>query len=274
MIQEYSILAAMNLIALQRWQMASYYLESVLVTPCNQGANGYMLEAYKKWTLVSLLAHGRAKDLPNSLNGSTKRTLKAMGRPYDTLSDVFGKTSHLRILAEIQDGHQIWAEDGNVGLVQQVLCEHQRRLVAKLSAIYTALPVTTVAARINMSEPATANYLKALIQRKKLNATLGKQQEPSGPLILRFLDSVADGGDWKSESQMRDELVKQTSRIKDLADDIQAADFSLSLHKTYTDQTRRWRSKEQGSGDGEPMDLTYNQPPEYEYEDEDVMGTK
>lgn len=48
-------------IALHEWERASFFLEYVLSTPTNNTANGMMLEAYKKWVLVGLLANGKVR---------------------------------------------------------------------------------------------------------------------------------------------------------------------------------------------------------------------
>jgi len=57
-VQEYYLLGAMAYIGLRKWSKAILFLEHVLATPTFHVANGLMLEAYKKWVLVSCLAHG------------------------------------------------------------------------------------------------------------------------------------------------------------------------------------------------------------------------
>lgn len=57
-VQEYYLLGAMAYIGLRQWKKAMHFLEHVLVTPTSNVANGLMLEAYRKWVLVSCLAVG------------------------------------------------------------------------------------------------------------------------------------------------------------------------------------------------------------------------
>lgn len=54
-VQEYYVLGAMAYIGVRQFKEAQHFLEHVLVVPANNVANGLMLEAYKKWVLVSCL---------------------------------------------------------------------------------------------------------------------------------------------------------------------------------------------------------------------------
>lgn len=58
-IQEYYVLGAMAYLGLGRFKKAQQFLEHVLVVPSANTANGLMLEAYKKWVLVSCLVQGK-----------------------------------------------------------------------------------------------------------------------------------------------------------------------------------------------------------------------
>lgn len=58
-VHEYYIFGAMIYIGLRMWEEALLFLELVLVTPNQSVANGYMLEAYKKWILVGCILNGR-----------------------------------------------------------------------------------------------------------------------------------------------------------------------------------------------------------------------
>lgn len=269
-LQQYFILAALNLIALHEWSRASFYLENVLVTPCERGANGYMVEAYKKWILVNLLAHGRLRDLPHGIQQSTRKIFKGVAKPYESVAEAFVKTNQQRVLAEIQEGNTIWHEDGNVGLMQQLLCDHQTRSIIRLGTTYAALPLPEVASKIKMSEDAAGRYLNALIQQRTLHAAL--EQRANGQHVLRFFEGASRDSLSKPELQLRDDLIQQTRRIQRLAEDIKEADHSLSMHKAYIESARRARKKgDQATGEDDPMDTSYGPTGEVS-EDEDVMA--
>ena len=54
-LQEYYLLGAMAYLGLRQFRKAQQLLEHVLIVPSANVANGLMLEAYKKWLLVSCL---------------------------------------------------------------------------------------------------------------------------------------------------------------------------------------------------------------------------
>jgi COP9 signalosome complex subunit 3 len=58
-IQEYYVLGAMAYLGLRQFKKAQDFLEHVLVVPSANTANGLMLEAYKKWVLLSCLVQGK-----------------------------------------------------------------------------------------------------------------------------------------------------------------------------------------------------------------------
>jgi len=58
-VHEYYMLGALIYIALHMWEEAQLFLELILVSPNQSLANGLMLEAYRKWVLVSCIINGR-----------------------------------------------------------------------------------------------------------------------------------------------------------------------------------------------------------------------
>ena len=128
-----------------------------------------------------------------------------------------------------------------------------------------------------MTHDQTQKYLQQLIDNGSLNAVLDKTTDASQALILRFPQTNQAGVATKSEVQLRNELVAQTRRIKDLSDHVRELDRRLSLSKEYLDYTRKKRrnkdQQEQNGADGQdfvegadPMGF----PPRSD-EDENVM---
>lgn len=67
-VHEYYILGALVYIALQRWEEAMLFLELILVSPNASQANGFMLEAYRKWILIGCIINGRVSSSMAALN--------------------------------------------------------------------------------------------------------------------------------------------------------------------------------------------------------------
>lgn len=56
-LQEYYLLGAMAYFGMRQYKKARQFLEQVLIVPSANSANGFMLEAYKKWVLASCLVN-------------------------------------------------------------------------------------------------------------------------------------------------------------------------------------------------------------------------
>ena len=56
---KYFLYGAMIYMALQNWDKALHWLSIVISSPVNDSVTKIMVEAYKKWVLVSLLGHGK-----------------------------------------------------------------------------------------------------------------------------------------------------------------------------------------------------------------------
>lgn len=65
-VQEYYVLGAMAYLGLRQFKKAQQFLEHVLIVPAANVANGLMLEAYKKFVLVSCLVDGEVGYRPSS----------------------------------------------------------------------------------------------------------------------------------------------------------------------------------------------------------------
>lgn len=66
-VHEYYLLGALCYIALAKWEEAMLFLELVLMSPNASQANGFMLEAYRKWVLVGGIINGRVSYVENLL---------------------------------------------------------------------------------------------------------------------------------------------------------------------------------------------------------------
>lgn len=121
---------------------------------------------------------------------------------------------------------------------------------------YATIPLSFVAAKIEMPHDQTQQYLQALIEAGTLEARLDKSTDASQVFILRFSQDKSSGASNKSELRQRDELVAQTQRLRELSEHIGELDRKLSLSKEYLDHTRKVRkNKDQrdqsAPGDGE-----------------------
>ena len=126
-LQEYYLLGAMAYLGLRQFKKAQQLLEHVLVVPSVNVANGLMLEAYKKWVLVSCLVHStvskmldildnhpnRTQDraIPRTANSVAIKQVKSASKAYEALAEAYTQLSNMsKLKVQIKYGAEIWAD--------------------------------------------------------------------------------------------------------------------------------------------------------------------
>lgn len=273
----YFLYGAMIYMAIEEWDHAIPFLEAILTAPTRNHASRIQVEAYKKWILANLLAHGQVPgSLPKTVTSQVAKQLRTLGKPYEALGEIFkdGQSKELdarRLNAEIHAGNQKWSEDHNLGLVFQILDAYRQFTVVKLGSTYAALPLPFVAQRIS-SNPndivETAQYIATMISNGRLNATLDQRTQDPQSWVLRFALSPSTGPYARSEQENYEELLKQAARNAQLAQHVRETDRKLSLSKEYINWLKQSK-KDEGNpaNEGHEISMLPSQ-----HDDEDIMG--
>lgn len=274
-ILEYYLLGAHIYIGLRNYTRARLFLEYIMLTPTSSNScSAFQTEAYKKWLLLGLLAQGKSYPLPRTHNQALMKSMQAIGKSYQALAESFEKRQSRKFQAEVDQGMQIWHDDGNLRLVQEVLDALPRYRVRDLQKTYAALPVRKVAAHLSLTPDQTEQLLLDMIRQGYLNAFVTPASGGStGDAVLHFHLTPAP-----STSNADTDLQAQAKRIEDLITFIRDADRRLQLSKEYVEFQKR--SKRGAAGpDGEladQMDLTWDAPIGglgEEDGDEDIMAS-
>lgn len=269
-ILEYYLLGAHVYIGLRNYSRARLFLECIILTPTNNSScSGLQTEAYKKWVLLGLLSQGKSYPLPRTHNQAVMKSLKSIGKAYDALAEDFEKRNFNKFQAEMDRGMQVWKDDGNERLVQEVGEALLRYRVIDLQKTYAALPVSRVAKHLSMSADATHRLLSEILREGHINASITPATSGNvGNAVLHF--------HFTSPSQPDTDLEAQAKQIEELTTFIRDTDRRLQISKEYVEFTKR--SKRGAAGpDGElaeQMDLSWD-PPIGNMDDdgdEDIMG--
>ncbi|KXS99017.1 hypothetical protein AC578_6146 [Pseudocercospora eumusae] len=251
-VLQYYLLGAQVYIAVRNYSRARLFLEFVLLAPSQQHATSALqVEAYKRWLLLGLLAEGRQYPQPKTLDQTTLKNVKACSRAYEAVAHAFSKRESQKLVAEVQTGQEIWTEDGNLRLVDEVVTALQRYRVIDLQKTYAALPVTRVASLLEAQPGDTLQHLQEMIGGGFLNASVSGS---STDAILRFHDTA-------SIAPIDIDLAAQTERIQKLVAFIREADRRLQLTKEYVEHQKRQKRSAGADGDlADVMDLTWDAP--------------
>ena len=234
---EYYMMAALCYIGAGDFKKALTYLEIVLVAPTQQNvASLVMVEAYKKWLLLNLIVHGSVPEIPKSASSTSMRQIKAIAKPYECLADAFKIGDLDRLRAEMVEAGVMWNNDGNHGLVSELLQARRKFSILRLGETYAAMPISDIAQRFFSDDAAAAlSYLQGLIYFGQLDATISPSQGSNEP-SLRFL---SDTSIKKSEAQVERNLAEQTLELRSLLKHVSDLDYRAEVSKEYINFLRK-----------------------------------
>ncbi|KAI4236072.1 MAG: hypothetical protein LQ352_008039 [Teloschistes flavicans] len=234
--------------ALQEWDRAICFLEAVLTAPTKKDASQMQVEAYKKWVLAHLLAHGVVPgSLPKTTSSQVAKQVRILGKAYESLGYTFkdGLDKELdvrRLNAEIHAGNRVWSKDMNLSIVLRILDAYRQFSIVKLGSTYAALPLTEISRRTSSApddHAETAQYITMMIQRGQLNATLEKRSNDVQSWVVRIAASSSTGPRSLSEHEQHAELKRRAIRTAELANHVRASDRKFLLSKEYIESIKR-----------------------------------
>ncbi|KAL8826865.1 MAG: hypothetical protein Q9191_003537 [Dirinaria sp. TL-2023a] len=240
----YFLLGGMIYTGLKDWDRALHFYEIAIMAPIINAPSMIQVEAYKKRVLVGVLAEGRLLPMPKNTINNASKCYRALARAYEALAEVFqqsiaNESDVSEVLKEAQAAHQIWIDDTNLGLVQQVLAAFRRFSILRLGKTYAALRIADVL-RQTRTAPAdsaeTAAYLKSLIASGQLKASVTETGSDPGFWVLRFAEEMAEA---PSETQIYEDFTNVQGRLKKLAAHLKESDRKLSLTREYLDWAKK-----------------------------------
>lgn len=141
--------------SLKNYDRALYFFEVCVMTPA-VAVSHIMLEAYKKYILVSLILNGKIVYLPNYTSNVVKKFMKRLTQPYHELATVYLTNSCDEVNAIIVKYTEAFTRDQNLGLVRQVLGFLYKKNIQRLTNTFLTLSLTDVASRVKLPGPADA----------------------------------------------------------------------------------------------------------------------
>lgn len=109
-----------------------------------------VVEAYKKYILVSLLVHGRVIPSPKQNSNYINRCIRPLAVAYTELASAYTEDS-VEDLEKVYTKYQhIYERDTNVGLVKQVVASVVKVKIQKLTKTFMTLSFGDMATRVNL----------------------------------------------------------------------------------------------------------------------------
>ncbi|XP_012274298.1 COP9 signalosome complex subunit 3 [Orussus abietinus] len=160
--------------ALKNYDRALYFFEVGVTTPA-VAVSHIMLEAYKKYILVSLILHGKLIPPPYA-SRVVNRFIKSLSHAYQELATAYATNSCEAVQSIITKYQDLFTRDINLGLAEQVLSYLYKKNIQRLTKTFLTLSLSDVASRVQLPGPADAErYILNMIEDGEIFATINQK---------------------------------------------------------------------------------------------------
>jgi len=210
--------------AIKNYDKALYFFEVVVTTP-SVAVSHIMMEAYKKFILVSLIFHGKIVNLPAYTSPVLKRYIKPLCQPYLDLAAVYAQNNPSDLRTTITKHTEVYTRDTNMGLVKQCQTAQIKKNIQRLTKTFLTLSLTDMAYRVQLSDPKDAEkYVLHMIEDGEIFATINQKDG-----MVRFHDNPEK----YNSPNMLLELDKEMQLCIQLDSKLKEMDREISVNPQY-----------------------------------------
>ncbi|KAF0460716.1 COP9 signalosome complex subunit 3 [Gigaspora margarita] len=225
----YHYYGAMVYIGLKNYTRALNFLVLVISTPAIVTSQ-VQAEAYKKFSLVSLLLHGKIIPLPKYTAPVVVRSIKNQCQAYQDYASAFESLNVKRLRNEFNKCSEAFRKDGNFGLVKQTLDAIYRRKIQQLTQTYLTLSLVDIADAIGLEgrdAPKIAErYILQMIESREIFATISHSDQ--GGMV-----SFHDDPDMYNTSNTILKLEEQIAKATKVSDRVIQTDRLIGCSREY-----------------------------------------
>ncbi|KAI0386637.1 hypothetical protein F5Y04DRAFT_68340 [Hypomontagnella monticulosa] len=268
-VLEYDLLRGMAYCSERDWTKAYTSLERIVAHPTREGGvSKIMVEGYKKWILVSLLAKGKLPELPSYTAAQANKLYGSFGKSYMAVAAVFVGDDVGALKAEVEKSTTEWQVDGNTGLIQEVLAAYQKWQVMGLQQVYTKLSLSEIRQQTMSAETGARlpddEDVETLVQNMIISGMLKGvvERNDDGTSFLTFLPAATQ----LSEQQFAEELTSTAIQLKQLHPIFKTTKERLGTSKEYIKHVIK--EEKRVEKDGNDPTLAFDA----HVDDEDLMG--
>ncbi|KAI1778326.1 hypothetical protein F4818DRAFT_405683 [Hypoxylon cercidicola] len=270
LVMEYDLLCGMMHCSRREWAKAYVAFERLVTFPTREGGvSKIMIEAYKKWVLVSLLSKGKLVETPSHAGVSANKFYGSLAKAYTTIAVLFVADDAKELKSEVEKNAAVWLEDGNTGLVQEVLAAYQKWRVLGLERIYSKISLSEIRQQTTSAEtgePLTKDEdVETLLQNMIISGMLSGviEKNDDGTTFLTFLSPSTH----LSEPDVARELATAATRLKQLQPLFKATRDRLGTSKEYIKHVVKEEKRTVEKGEADPSHAF-----DTHVDDEDLMG--
>jgi COP9 signalosome complex subunit 3 len=239
---------------LKQWTKAIDFFKAVISAPAIV-PSAIMVEAYKKYVLASLLAHGQVDSVPRYTTSALLRHLKQLCAPYDELATAYQTHSTDDLHKCAESNHEAFVKDATMGLVKQVIQSLYRRNIQRLTRTYITLSLDDISKNVKLTNKEEAErFVLECISRGEIFASVSQKDG-----MVSFNESPEQ---YDTNITLRD-LDEKLHHTMSLTATLQEVDEQVALSQKYIEKTLvsersggRWPAGgPQGAGDFEDVEM-------------------
>ncbi|ETP37761.1 hypothetical protein F442_14474 [Phytophthora nicotianae P10297] len=229
----------------KRYQDAMDFFQLAITAPA-VSLSAFVIEAYKKLLLVTLILKGESVLLPKYTPFVVTRHVENHCTAYADLANAFVVEKDLAAVQEVVTKHEDpFIQEGNFGLVKQVVQAFKQRKLLQLKRTYATIELTEIATAAGMASSdavAAEKMLLTLISNGQMDAVIDKQKA-----MVRFVLENEDGGAYHDEVQgeATKKLQQEMEKLVLVASQLRYMDVELVTSAKF--QSRLQKDKDRRS---------------------------
>jgi len=135
-----------------------------------------MVEAYKKYVLVSLLVYGQVPPIPKYTSTIVQRHLKTSCHQYSEFAAAFSTHSHDELDKSSRTNRDAFYKDKNLGLVGQVIQSLFKRNIQRHTETFLTLSLKDIAESVHLASHKEAEKrILRMIEQGEIFATINQK---------------------------------------------------------------------------------------------------
>jgi COP9 signalosome complex subunit 3 len=231
-------------IGMKQYKKALEFFKLVLTTPAVV-LSAIMVEAFKKYILVSLILGGQVAPLPKYVSSVVHRHIKNVCPQYQEFAGSFSthNADEVHKCATVHAEH--FKKDGNFGLVKQCIQSLDRNNIKRLTQTYLTLSLQDIAVSVKLPGPADAERaVLKMIEAGEIFATINQRDG---------MVSFSEDPERFNNNHMMQQIDNQINKVVTLERKLRAVDDAISITPAYVQKTSghdrhagRWAELDEG----------------------------
>ncbi|GIY11401.1 COP9 signalosome complex subunit 3 [Caerostris darwini] len=224
--------------SLKNYDRALYFFEVAITTP-SLAVSHIMLEAYKKYILVSLILYGKIPGLPKFTSHVVGRFIKPLSQAYHDLAAAYSTNTPSEVRAIINKHNDVFMRDNNMGLVKQCMSYLYKKNIQRLTKTFLTLSLSDMAAKVELPGPSEAEfYVLKMIEDEQIFASINQKD---GMVVFK------DNPEKYDTPVMFQQLEEEMKKCILLDEKLKQMDQEITVNSKYIQKSSEIRESYEGT---------------------------